>query len=62
MFFRPPRIFDEDEIDEIITKFEDMDENELENADPEEKAVYVQHGLEDRRRRYWLKRFFLSKL
>ncbi|CAF4756984.1 unnamed protein product [Pieris macdunnoughi] len=49
------KIYDETEIENIIDSFEDMDENEFENANPEHKSIYITYGLEDRRRQYYEK-------
>ncbi|XP_045487724.1 hydrocephalus-inducing protein-like [Pieris rapae] len=49
------KIYDETEIENIINSFENMDENEFENANPEHKSIYITYGLEDRRRQYYEK-------
>ncbi|KAH9638664.1 hypothetical protein HF086_013936 [Spodoptera exigua] len=46
------KIYDETEIEEIVTSFDDMDADEYENTPAELKSLYIMWGLEARRRKY----------
>ncbi|XP_049867751.1 uncharacterized protein LOC126367982 [Pectinophora gossypiella] len=48
-------VYDEEEIKKIVDEFEEMDEEEYENANPELKQLYIRHGLEARKRKYFEK-------
>lgn len=46
-----PKVYDESEIDEIIQSFEEMDDEEYNNAPAELKSIYISHGLDMRRKK-----------
>ncbi|CAK1550075.1 unnamed protein product [Leptosia nina] len=50
------KVYDDDEISEIVKTFEDMEEEDFEDAIPELKSLYITYGLEDRRRRFFEKK------
>lgn len=45
-------MYNETEIQEIVTNFDDMDAEDYENSVPELKALYISIGLDARRKRY----------
>ncbi|CAG4998369.1 unnamed protein product [Parnassius apollo] len=47
--------YSDSEIEEIINSFENMTDEEYENASPELRSIYILRGLEDRRRKHYLK-------
>lgn len=47
-----PKAYDEEEIKEIVESFENMDEEEYENAPAELKTIYITYGLEQRRKKH----------
>ncbi|CAH1644802.1 unnamed protein product [Spodoptera littoralis] len=50
------KVYDETEIEDIVTSFEDMDAEEYENSSLELKSLYILWGLEERRRKYFEKK------
>lgn len=46
------KVLDEEEINQIVESFEEMDEEEYENAPEELKSIYITYGLEERRRKH----------
>ncbi|XP_038212242.1 hydrocephalus-inducing protein-like [Zerene cesonia] len=50
------KVYDETEIAEIVDSFEEMGDDEYENANPELKSIYITYGLEERRMKYFEKR------
>ncbi|XP_053606917.1 hydrocephalus-inducing protein homolog isoform X2 [Plodia interpunctella] len=47
------KVYDEAEIQQIVGAFEEMDENDFKNSSPELRAIYITHGLEARRKKYF---------
>ncbi|XP_026727025.1 hydrocephalus-inducing protein-like isoform X2 [Trichoplusia ni] len=46
------KVYNETEIQEIVTNFDDMDAEDYENSVPELKALYISIGLDARRKKY----------